>query len=316
MTTERQSRYLYSINYTDPEEELCRLEMEYLLHEDVSGKCFFSPRKIDPSRSPFIKHRLSVAHSARSLEELADRLRSAGNPYGDFAFRYFKFKGSELVYEEWRDRTAELSRAIYGDIDAGGNSTGLPTLLGLAKKDGAWLFGEYAQNDNRWKDHDLKPETNSHSLGIRTARALVNIAAGNSLSGTLVDPCCGVGTVLVEALSMGVDARGFELNRKIAASARTNLAFFGFENVVTRLDMHQIRDHFDVAIVDIPYGLFTPVTLEEQAAIIRTARRIADRMVLISFEDMDETVTGAGFRIIDRGRVLKGKFVRYIRVCE
>jgi len=312
----QRSGYLYAVKYTDSEEDLCRLEMKYLLHEDVRGKCFSSAAKIDPSRSPFIKHRLSIRHSAASLDELCGLLRTSGNFPENIKFTHFKFEGSELTYVEWLDRTAELSRAIGTGDDSAENTEHPRTLVGLAKKNGVWFFGEYAQNDNLWKDHDLKPETNSHSLGLRTARALVNIAVPDGVLRTLVDPCCGVGTVLIEALSMGVAARGFEINRRVAESARINLAFFGHENAVTLLDMHRITDHFDVAIVDIPYGLFTPVTPEEQAAIIRTTRRIADRMVIITFEDMDETVTEAGFRIMDRGCVRKGKFVRYIRVCE
>jgi len=314
-----QQRFLYSINYTGPEEELCRMELKYLLHGDVTGKCFFSDVKVDPSRSPFIRHRLSILHAAATLDELADRLRAEHRT--DFAFMHFKFEGSELTYEEWRDRTAELVRAVNcaavdgATVNAAAGDTSR-TLVGLAKKSGVWYFGEYAQNDNRWKEHDRKPETNSHSLGLRTARALVNIAVPDAGACTLVDPCCGVGTVLIEALSMGVAAKGFEINWRVAESARINLDFFGFPDVVAPLDMHGITEHFDVSIVDIPYGLFTPVTPEEQVAIIRTARRISDRMVIITFEDMDESIRGAGFRIVDRCRVCKGRFVRYISLCE
>jgi len=283
--------------------------LKQLLHTETAGKCFFSDFEVDPSRSPFIRHRLSIRHAAATLDELADRLRAEHRT--DFEFMHFKFEGSELTYEEWRDRTAELVSVVNG---AAGD---MPrTLMALAKKDGVWYFGEYAQNDNRWKEHDRKPETNSHSLGLRTARALVNIAVPDAGACTLVDPCCGVGTVLIEALSMGVASRGFEINRRVAESARLNLAFFGFPDVVAPLDMHGITEHFDVSIVDIPYGLFTPVTPEEQVAIIRTARRISDRMVIITFEDMEEAIHGAGFRIVDRCRVRKGRFVRYISVCE
>jgi len=31
---------------------------------------------------------------------------------------------------------------------------------------------------------------------------------------------------------------------------------------------------------------------------------------------MEEAIHGAGFRIVDRCRVRKGRFVRYISVCE
>ena len=44
--------------------------------------------------------------------------------------------------------------------------------------------------------------------------------------------------------------------------------------------MHDIKEVFDVAIVDMPYGLFSRTTLEAQRDIIRTTRRIARKALL------------------------------------
>ena len=80
--------------------------------------------------------------------------------------------------------------------------------------------------------------------------------------------------------------------------------------------MHAIKDNFDVAIVDIPYGLFSPITLQEQIDIINTSRRISKKLVLITFEDMDNLVERAGFNILDKCCVTKNNFKRYISICE
>ena len=64
-----------------------------------------------------------------------------------------------------------------------------------------------------------------------------------------------------------------------------------------------------------PYGLFTPITKEEQVAIINSARRITNRLIIVTFEDMSEVIKKSGFNIIDTGHVAKGKFKRYISVC-
>ena len=40
------------------------------------------------------------------------------------------------------------------------------------------------------------------------ARALVNIAMKDNEEGTLIDPCCGVGTVVIEALDLGIKVKG------------------------------------------------------------------------------------------------------------
>ena len=81
------------------------------------------------------------------------------------------------------------------------------------------------------------------------------------------------------------------------------------------MDIKDIEEKFDVAIIDLPYGLFTPIRPNEQMDIINSARKIADKLILVTFEDMDEFVYNAGFEIIDRCKVSKGKFIRYISVC-
>ena len=188
--------------------------------------------------------------------------------------------------------------------------------FGVTRVNGRWYFGTYEKNDFSWHRHDKKPHTYSSSINFRVARALVNIAVGPDVTRTVIDPCCGVGTVVIEALSMGIDARGYEINKPVAMDAQRNLSFFSHLDVITEGDMHTIREHFDVAIIDIPYGLYRPVTAGEQLDIIRTARRIADRLVLVSFVNMDEMIREAGFELIDKAVVAKGKLVRYVNVCQ
>jgi tRNA G10 N-methylase Trm11 len=122
--------------------------------------------------------------------------------------------------------------------------------------------------------------------------------------------------VVIEALSMGVNAKGYEINRPIAINAQQNLSFFNYPDVITEGDMHTIKDHFDVAIIDIPYGLYQVVTLEEQQEIINTARRIADRLILVTYDNMEKMIDVAGFELIEKVRVAKGKLVRWVNVCE
>jgi tRNA G10 N-methylase Trm11 len=251
-------------------------------------------------------------YSADSLEELMRQLKSDKVAYHDFKFAYFKTADSELGYEEWIRCVGALGSVIDGPIDV----VNPKIMLGATKIHGKWIFGEFDKNDNHWQEHNKKPNNNSHSLKTRTAKAIVNIAVGNELNCTLVDPCCGVGTVVLEALAMQINIRGYELNPPIAIKAEENLAFFGYKNVITSGDMHEIKDHFDVAIVDIPYGLFTPITLEKQCEIIRTARRIADKMVIITFEDMDKSIIAEGFEIVDHCQIIKGNFIRTISVCQ
>jgi tRNA G10 N-methylase Trm11 len=81
--------------------------------------------------------------------------------------------------------------------------------------------------------------------------------------------------VVIEALDLGVNVKGYELNELIAENAQRNLEFFGFDNVIEQKDMHTIEEKFDVAIIDMPYGIFTPTTTEKQNELIKSVAKFA-----------------------------------------
>jgi tRNA G10 N-methylase Trm11 len=115
---------------------------------------------------------------------------------------------------------------------------------------------------------------------------------------------------------MGINISGYEINSYIGKNAKTNLRYFGYEDVITIGDMNDIQNKFNVAIVDLPYGIFTQITPEEQLSIMESTRRIAERMVIITFEDMEQQITSVNFHIDDRCTVSKGTFKRHIYLCS
>jgi len=304
--------YLYVINYQDYEESLCKLEMKSLFQIVINEKYFVSNIEILPSRSVFIKYRISVISTSNSIEGLVKYIKLNNTINNNFKFLYVKFDKNEIEYNIWKTIVAQ----ICIDLNQVENYETPEKLLSIIHINNKWIFGLCIKNDNEYKYHENKPNTNSHSLSLRIARTIVNIAVENRLNISIVDPCCGVGTVVIEAASMGLDIKGYEINRKVAALAEENLAFFGVNNVIKCNDMHKIKDHYDVSIVDIPYGLFTSVSLNDQIEIIRTARRISDKAVIITFENMEQIITDSGFSITDQCYAAKGRFTRYINVCN
>jgi tRNA G10 N-methylase Trm11 len=211
--------------------------MECLFNQISIEKYIFSDICINPSRSPFIKDRISIIYEEDSLEEIVQKITKDKLSYDDFKVCYIKVENTDVSYEE---RLASISK--IGFVITGQPSIHNPKILiGVSKVNGRWIMGEYKRNDFEWHIHDKKPYSYSNSLGLRVARALVNIAVKNNLDCKLIDPCCGVGTVVIEALSMGIEVKGCEINKHIAENAKKNLEFFGYENVVTCGDMHTIE---------------------------------------------------------------------------
>jgi tRNA (guanine10-N2)-dimethyltransferase len=302
----------YTINYSKFLAALCKLEMKSLFNHTGEEKYFFSDRLIKPSRSPFIKERLTVIFEGDTLDSLVDQVLANRFAADKFKVIYLQVEGGDEDYQERLRSGRELGTAILGYADI--RNPGIT--FGVTRVNGRWFFGEYEKNDYSWHQHDKKPCTYSSSINFRVARALVNIGVGPDTSLTLIDPCCGVGTVVIEALSMGIDARGYEINKPIAFNAKENLSFFSYQDVITEGDMHTIQEHFDVAIIDIPYGLYQVVTAEEQLEIIKTARRISSRLILVTFENMDHMILEAGFQLVEKVRVSKEKMDRWVNVCE
>lgn len=306
-------KYMYIVNFPTFEEELCLLEMRAVFGKMPIEKTLFSNIEFNPSNSPFIKTRLDVIYEKDTIEELLVEIDKDKTIYNNFKLEYVRLNNNNNIpYEERLELIKKLSMNIIGTH----NFKNPEFNFGVTKVDGKWLFGIDNKNDYKWHTHDNKPCSYSNSLGVKVAKAVVNIANNGLKEKTIIDPCCGVGTTLVEALDAGYQIEGYEINRHITKNANINLEFYGFNPIVVNDDMHNITKKYDSSIIDIPYGLFSHTSEEEQQSIINTARRISNKMVIISFEEHDLMIAKAGFKIIDRCIVTKGKFKRFIIVAE
>ena len=295
------------------EKELCNMEMRSIFGIEPNRKYLFSEKSFDPSRSPFIKLRIKTIYIDKNLENIITYIKENKISYDDFKVSYIKSEDGDVSYEERLKATRDIGFVITGFPDIHN-----PKIeLAITKVNDKWVFGELIKNDLKWHKHNDKPHSYSNAIPIRMARALVNIATADNRNIRLIDPCCGVGTIVIEALDLGINVKGYEINKCIAFNARNNIEYFGYDrDIIISGDMHNIVESFDVAIVDIPYGLYSPVTLEEQMDIIKTSRKIASRVVIITFENMDNIIISSGFKIIDKCYMKKGNIIRQISICE
>lgn len=307
------NKYFYFINCSEMERELCNMEMRSIFGKEPKGKYLFSEKNFNPSRSPFIKLQIKSIYRENNIENIISKIKKDKIAYDNFKVNYIKSEDGDVFYEERLKAVKEVGFVVTGFPDIHN-----PEIeLAITKVKDKWIFGELIKNDFKWQRHNDKPHSYSNAIPLRMARALVNIAVGDNKGLRLVDPCCGVGTVVIEALDLGISVKGYEISKPIACNARNNIEFLGYNReIITSGDMHNINEVFDVAIVDIPYGLFSPVTLKEQVDIINTSRKIARKLVIITFEDMDNLITSAGFKILEKCYMTKGNMVRQISICK
>ena len=305
--------YFYFINCSDMEKDLCDMEMRSIFGNIPKDKILFSNKDFNPSRSPFIKFKINIRYVEESVEEIINKVKIEKVKYDDFKVNYMKSEDGDVSYEERLNAVRGIGFVVTGFPDIHNPKVE----LAVTRFKNKWIFGELIKNDFKWQRHNDKPHSYSNAIPLRMARALVNIATCDDRSLNIIDPCCGVGTVVIEALDLGFNIKGYEISKSIACNARNNIEYLGYNReIITSGDMHDIKEKYDVAIVDIPYGLYSPITVQEQVDIINTSRRIARRLVIITFEDMDNIITSAGFKIIDKCYMIKGNMKREISICE
>ena len=306
------SLYLYVYNYSPHEKDLCCMEFRQIFHSDMQSKYYLSQQYFDYTRSVFIKGRLNVIYHSSCFKDIVEYLHQEQLCYFHFKVIYLKNDITHVSYQESLDKCKQIALPINGSV----NMQNPEIIFAITQIEDEWYFGTY-DDKKVWKLRYDKPHSYSHSLNTRDARTLVNIAVGNNLFQKIVDPCCGIGTVVLEALSMGIDIAGFDINRYVAYQARLNLEYFGYDPlIIQKRDMHTIDQRYDVTIMDIPYGVYSPFTYEEQVSLLKSARRLSYRLLLVSHIDMNQELESLGYQIIDQATILKGKFLRYITLCE
>jgi tRNA G10 N-methylase Trm11 len=307
--------FIYTYACREDELSLCQLEKRSFFGMEASTHILKSIVSIDPSRSPFIKERIEVIYQGDSLSDIYLQVEKIELREATFKVIFVKINdltpSEKISYEDQRIIEREMGIHIHGEADVHHPER----IFGLITLGGKWYFGSYLKNKAVWLHHMKKPRNYSIALTTRVARAAANIAVPNPLDIKAIDPCCGIGTVLVEALSMGINIVGRDINHFIVRGARENIAHFGLEGEVTVGAIANVSVNYDVAIVDMPYNLFSTITTEEQLSILQQARRIASKAIIISIDMMDEMIAIAGFTIVDRCLAKKGLFSRHIMVC-
>lgn len=312
----KEKEFIYTMNFSEEDRELCGMETRAFFGENASGPIIKSVVQVDPNRSPFMKERIDIMFEG---ETVADIVKQAAQiSMGDQTFKVIFLKINDLPSKEKIEYEERLliEREIGWEINGEADLRHPDRIFGVVAFGGRWYFGPYRKNERLWFRHVKKPREYSTALSAKDARAIANIAAPHPEGVRVIDPCCGIGTVLVEALSMGITISGRDINPIVTTGSRENIAHFNLKGDVELGPISEVEDHYDVAIIDMPYNLYTHVTKEEQQSILTHARRFADKVVVVTIDTIDDMVSKAGFEIQDRCIAKKGQFSRQILLCK
>ena len=308
-------KYLYSFTYNHTESELCKLESRCIFNKEEKNKLLFSDVKVEPSSSTFIKNRLDIISFSEDYSTLISEIKKESICIEGFKIEYLVFDGDTTEYAKRLEKLKDIGCCIEGNPDYYN-----PIITyAICNYEGVWCFGILIKDNFSWYKHKKKPCSFSSSININIAKALVNIAANGNKQKKLLDACCGVGTIMLEACFAGNNIEGCDISWKICKCARENLAYFNYTAKIYRSDIKDISKRYDAAIIDLPYNLFSYATDNDILHIIEATAEITDRLVIVSASDITSLISNTGLRISDYCSVSKrGKtnFIRKIWVCE
>lgn len=311
----QKANYLYTFNYDSNESDLCKLESRHIFNKEEQNKLLFSHIKVEPSRSAYIKKRLEILSFSEDYSKLIGVIKKESITTEGFKVEYLVLDGDTTEYAERLNKLKDIGYNIEGFPDYYS-----PTITyALCCYQSVWYFGIMIKNDFAWHKHKQKPCSFSNSISMNIAKALVNIASKANNEEKLLDVCCGVGTIMLEACFSGYYIEGCDINWKICKDARENLAHFNYTANVYRSDIKDISKRYEAAIIDLPYNLFSSADDDNIINIIESTVEITNRIVIVSTSDITSLINNAGFKISDYCCVTKRRkanVTRRIWVCE
>ena len=308
-------KYLYSFNYDFNEKDLSKLESKYLFDDIEEHKLLFSNIKVNPSCSAFIKKRLDIITANNDYDTLITQIKNENIRIEGFKVEYLILEDDTTEYKTRLQKLRDIGHSISGEAQY----TNPTITYGLCFYDNTWYFGELIKNSFEWHNHKQKPNSFSNSISANIAKSLLNIAGKGDRKSSLLDACCGVGTILLEGCFADYNIEGSDINDKICNFAQENLTHFNYTARIINADVADIKNTYDAAIIDLPYNLFTKISDDTHGHIITACSKLANRLVIVSTTDITDLITNAGFKITDTCNVTKkGKksFVRRVWVCE
>jgi tRNA G10 N-methylase Trm11 len=290
-----------------PDNALIAAECTYLTggRPEADGFAFCQQVEHIP-QAAYIRTGLRILAHAATLDDLLIDVAQANFIANEFRIDFLSLSINNRI------RTRQSIRALADAIPFYPNLKNPQHRFLLVERDNGLWFGEIlTECKHTYRIHADKPYNISSSLPSRISRALVNLVVPQANS--LLDPCCGTGSILLEAQSLGLKAYGGDLNKRMVGMARENLAHFGYAARIEHADARNCQQRADALVTNLPYGRFLQANKAVIRAILARGRKLAPVAVYVTEYDIQDWLTFAGYHDVNIYPVPKHDgFVRYV----
>lgn len=196
--------------------------------------------------------RLALVHEVGEVIELSENLETDYRPEGTYAVR-----------AENADR--ELEKQLGEQLSTSDNSVDLEEpdeALKIYRINGRYCMARVVCDIDRGlfqkRKNQERPFSSPISLDPVLARVMVNLS-GVPAGGSILDPFCGTGGILIEAGLCGILPCGTDVQEEMVEGTRENLENYGVLNHdIRQAEIQGIENvfdqSFDAVVTDLPYG--------------------------------------------------------------
>ncbi len=211
--------------------------------------------------------------------------------------KYFKEQGVSVRWVVSRDKA--LSSVVVKKnklvSDRGAEICLLPGAIGITQA--IQEFEDYSRRDYGRPARDSR----SGMIPPKLAKMMINLA-GQKYDKKLLDPFCGSGTILAEALLMGYeDVMGSDKSEKAVSDSEANLDWLGKEAEVFNVDVRSLSKRIEAnsidAIITEPY-LGPPLRCGEKESEIRKNINELESLYAASFQEFKKVLKEGGKVVI------------------
>ena len=264
---------------------------------------------IDIARTGYVACGVELLASGVDAAETAERVREQGIAADGFAIDVRRIPRGLKVAR--REVANELALAIDGAPDL--DSPSVP-FVALVTAERVWFGRKLESGEPEWQRFAQKPHDFSSALPSQAARAICNVLVRGGER--VIDPCCGTGTFLLHAASLGARVTGCDINKKMVGATNKNLKHFGFEPAASQGDAAELTGSYDLVLANVPYGKMTATSDEKLARMVANIVTLAPRGAIVAMSDLSDVIRGAGAEVRQVLRLAKFSITRRIFIFE
>jgi tRNA (guanine10-N2)-dimethyltransferase len=244
---------MYVYRLAGEDRELAQAELEGFLksqgiEEEPEFQNGFALTEAEPSQLK----RLALVHEVGEVIDISEKPETDYRPESSYAVR------AEGLDQSVEDELGELMDTEENSVDLEAPDE----VIKVYRFNDSYCISRLVEDIDRGlfeqRKNQERPFSSPISLDPVLARVMVNLSEVQA-GGSILDPFCGTGGILIEAGLCGIEVCGLDIQKEMVEGARENLENYGIlAHDIREGDISDAQEifgrSFNAVVTDLPYG--------------------------------------------------------------